>query len=170
MVYVFPTASAKITSYFGNREQPKAGASTDHKGIDIGVPTGTPIHAAQSGVIVASGASGTAGNFIRIRDEDGIETIYMHLSERIAKAGETVSAGDIIGKSGNTGNTTGAHLHFGVFKNGIAIDPLTLTYADNYNYVNQEKAASALNFKNEKLGIILPIGIISLLILAILRR
>lgn len=163
---IWPTDSTKITSNFGLREQPTAGASTDHKGIDIGVPTGTNVYAATGGVVVVSGFTGSAGNYIRVRGNDGIETVYMHLNNRLVKYGDTVNAGDIIAQSGNTGNTTGAHLHFGIFQNGVAVDPLTFQYSTK---TGEEMAESVKSGQNN-LGNIIPIAAISLLILAILRR
>lgn len=165
---IWPTDGSLITSKFGTREQPTAGASTDHKGIDIGVPTGTNVYAATGGVVVVSGFTGSAGNYIRVRGENGIETVYMHLNNRLVKYGDTVNAGDIIGKSGNTGNTTGAHLHFGIFDNGVAVDPLSFNYSEAAEK-GEETTEKVKNGQNN-FATYISIGAISLLILAILRR
>lgn len=119
-----------ISSYFGNRQSPGGIGSTNHKGIDIPAPTGTPIYAAASGTIAAMlspSASGGAGYYIKINhDQSGISTEYMHQSRfnPNLSVGDHVSKGDIIGYVGSTGNSTGPHLHFGVLVNGVNRNPL----------------------------------------------
>ena len=119
-----------ISSYFGYRESPGGIGSTNHKGIDIPAPTGTPIYAAASGTIVAMlspSASGGAGYYTKINHNGkGLITEYMHQSKFNPKlsVGDKVSKGDIIGYVGSTGNSTGPHLHFGVIVNGVNQDPL----------------------------------------------
>ena len=119
-----------ISSYFGNRNSPGGIGSTNHKGIDIPAPTGTPIYAAASGTIAAMlspSESGGAGYYIKINhDGTGIATEYMHQSRFNPKlrVGSRVSKGDIIGYVGSTGNSTGSHLHFGVRVNGVNQNPL----------------------------------------------
>ena len=119
-----------ISSYFGNRESPGGVGSTNHKGIDIPAPTGTPIYAAASGTIVAMlspAASGGAGYYTKINhDGKGLITEYMHQSKfnPNLSAGDKVKKGDIIGYVGSTGNSTGPHLHFGVMVNGVNQNPL----------------------------------------------
>lgn len=169
-VLFFPVESTRITSYFGKREAPTANASTDHKGIDISIASGSAVRAANSGIITDAGYNTSAGNFIVISGSDGITTKYMHLSQLIGGKGETVQQGQIIGKSGNTGISTGAHLHFGVYENGIAQDPLKYNYIQNIDYVNQNKNISEDLFINENIKAIIPIAVISLVILAILRQ
>lgn len=113
-----------ITSTFGYRDSPTAGASSNHNGIDIGIPTGTPVVAAGSGTIVISRYSSTAGNYVMINHGNGLFTVYMHNSQLKVSVGETVSKGQVIALSGSTGVSTGPHLHFGVSKNGTYVNPL----------------------------------------------
>lgn len=118
-----------IVSYFGHRESPGGIGSTNHQGIDISAPTGTPIYAADDGTIVLmqkTSQSNGAGNYTQINHGKGIITEYMHQSEfnTELKVGDKVKKGDLIGYVGTTGNVTGAHLHFGVIVNGVKRDPL----------------------------------------------
>ena len=117
-------ASSRITSYFGYRGQPTSGASTYHKGIDIGASTGTNIVAANSGTVVTSSYNVAAGYYIMISHGDGVYTVYMHCSKLLADVGDYVSRGDVIAKIGSTGVSTGPHLHFGLSVNGSYVDPL----------------------------------------------
>src|SRR5512139_1089971 len=96
-------------------------------GIDWAVASGTPVRAAQDGKVamVRNDATGY-GTHVRIQHEDGFLTIYGHMMEFAVKVGDPVKAGDVIGRSDNTGNSTGAHLHFQLRKNNVAIDPATM--------------------------------------------
>ena len=114
----------RISSYFGYREQPLPGASTNHKGMDFAAPTGTPIYAAHSGTVTTARYSGNAGNMIVINHGDGLVTIYMHCHAMYVSAGQRVEKGQNIAAVGNTGNSTGPHLHFQVEKNGTPVNPL----------------------------------------------
>lgn len=116
---VTPT-SGRVTSPFGMRSM------GDHKGIDYGVPEGTPIIAAHSGTIVEARESPSYGNMIRIRGDNGIDTLYAHLSSFGVQQGQQVTAGQQIALSGNTGRSTGPHLHFEAIRNGTKIDPAPL--------------------------------------------
>lgn len=123
--FIWPVpASSRITSTFGNRNQPTAGASTYHKGIDIGASTGTKIVAAASGTVVTAAYSVSAGNYIMLSHGDGLYTVYMHCSKLLVSVGQTVSRGENIALVGSTGVSTGPHLHFGVNINGEYVDPL----------------------------------------------
>ncbi len=122
--FIWPIASSRITSEFGGREAPLEGASTSHKGVDIGAATGTPIKAAASGTVVISTYSASAGNYIMINHGGGVYTVYMHMASLGASVGDEVSQGDTIGTCGSTGNSTGPHLHFGIRINGSYVDPL----------------------------------------------
>jgi murein DD-endopeptidase MepM/ murein hydrolase activator NlpD len=117
-------ASKRITSYFGNRNQPTAGASTYHKGIDIGASTGTEIVAASSGTVVTAAYSGSAGNYVMISHGNSTYTVYMHCSKLLVSVGQQVSRGETIALVGSTGVSTGPHLHFGVSVNGSYVNPL----------------------------------------------
>jgi murein DD-endopeptidase MepM/ murein hydrolase activator NlpD len=110
--------SGPITSPFGMRW------GTLHPGIDIGVPTGTPIHAAGSGTVVWCGWMSGYGNLVMIDHHNGLATLYGHQSQIAASCGEQVSTGTVIGYVGCTGFCTGPHLHFEVRVNGSPVDPL----------------------------------------------
>jgi len=120
---VFPALSRLITSDYGPRKAPKKGASTFHKGIDIGGAEGSPILAALSGIIERVGQDGGYGNFLRMLSDNGDEQLYGHASGFNVKPGQRVKAGQQIGKIGNTGISTGPHLHFEASRKGKNINP-----------------------------------------------
>ncbi|MGN1080858.1 MAG: M23 family metallopeptidase [Acutalibacteraceae bacterium] len=116
--YLWPTKTTGfyISAYYGD--------GRNHKGIDIAVPTGTEIFAADDGIVTNSGFdAGGYGYYVIITHTDGYKTVYGHCSVLLVNTGDTVSRGDLIAYSGNTGNTTGPHLHFEVRYNGDRIDP-----------------------------------------------
>ena len=118
---------SRITSYFGHREQPVAGASTYHRAIDIGVPIGTSVYAAADGYVVTTGYSSIRGNYIMVKHADNLYTFYQHLKSVAVPAGRNVSKGQTIAYSGNTGIGSGPHLHFEVRTSpnyGSEVDPL----------------------------------------------
>lgn len=112
-----------VTSGFGMRVHPVTGVRKLHDGTDFGVSCGTPVHAAAAGTVVRRSRSGAYGKRIVIRHRPGLETSYNHLSRQSASTGERVGRGEVIGRSGNTGLSTGCHLHFMVIKNGRAVNP-----------------------------------------------
>lgn len=122
--YVFPFAegvSAPVTSSLGPRDQPTAGASTNHKGTDIGVPEGTELHALSSGVVTNAGRddAGGFGNWVRLELDDGNSVIYGHVSDSsFYNVGDRVNAGDVVALSGNEGISTGPHLHLQIEDSG----------------------------------------------------
>lgn len=118
-------SSSRITSQFGGRESPVAGASSNHQGVDIGATTGSDIIAAASGEVTISTYSYSAGNYIMINHGGGIYTVYMHASKLLVSVGDQVKQGDVIAKVGSTGYSTGPHLHFGIRLNGSYVNPLT---------------------------------------------
>ena len=123
--FVWPCPGyTRISSYFGPRPQPTAGASTNHKGVDLAAPYGTAILASAAGVVTTSTYSKSAGNYIVIAHGNGMSTVYMHCSALLVSVGETVEQGEKIAKVGSTGYSTGNHLHFGVIKNGTYVNPL----------------------------------------------
>lgn len=123
-----PVRGAPITSGFGNRIHPITGDQLLHAGIDFRAPIGTPIRAAGSGLITDMRWGEGYGWFIRIRHERGYETVYAHMSGFASQLtpGRTVMRGDIIGYVGDTGSTTGPHLHYEVLRNGFYVNPATL--------------------------------------------
>ncbi|MBS6398128.1 MAG: peptidoglycan DD-metalloendopeptidase family protein [Clostridiales bacterium] len=121
-------ASRRITSYFGPRKAPVAGASTYHKGIDIGAGTGASIVATASGRVTTAAYSSSAGNYVIVSHGNGISSVYMHASALYVSEGDIVSRGQTIAAVGSTGYSTGPHLHFGIVVNGSYVNPL--------NYVN----------------------------------
>lgn len=122
--FVWPCpASSRITSNFGSRTSPTEGASSNHKGIDIGAATGTNIVAAAAGEVVVSTYSYSAGNYVMINHGGGVYTVYMHASKLLVSVGETVKQGQVIAKVGSTGYSTGPHLHFGIRVNGTYVNP-----------------------------------------------
>lgn len=124
----WPTDGTNITSQFGLRDSPTAGASSNHRGIDIGVSEGTNVYACEDGKVTTASYSDTAGNWVVIDHGNGYISKYMHNSELKVDAGDTVKKGDIIALSGNTGVSTGAHLHFQIEYEGSAVDPLSFKY------------------------------------------
>lgn len=123
--FIWPLAiKGRISSRFGKRKAPTAGASTYHKGVDIAAPQGTGIYAAKSGTVTISTYSSSAGNYVMINHGSGLYTAYMHASKLYVKVGDKVSQGQTIAAVGSTGYSTGPHLHFSVIINGKYVDPL----------------------------------------------
>ncbi|WP_240544731.1 DUF5930 domain-containing protein [Paracoccus sp. AK26] len=115
--------SFRYTSGFGRRW------GRAHEGIDMAAPVGTPIHATGDGVVIYAGRLGAYGNLIKIQHELGVETRYGHLSRIRVKTGQRVSQGELIGDMGNTGRSTGPHLHYEVRMKGRAVDPMSFIKA-----------------------------------------
>lgn len=116
-------SSTRITSVFGAREAPTEGASTEHKGMDIGASTGSGIVAAAAGTVVIATYSYSAGNYVMLNHGGGVYTVYMHCSQLLVSEGQQVSKGQTIARVGSTGYSTGPHLHFGIRSNGQYVDP-----------------------------------------------
>lgn len=116
-------SSTRVTSEYGQRISPTAGASSNHKGIDIGASYGADIVAAADGTVVFSGYSNTGGNYVMIDHGGSLYTVYMHASSLCVEKGATVTRGQVIAKVGSTGISTGNHLHFGVSLNGSYVSP-----------------------------------------------
>ncbi|WP_286151744.1 murein hydrolase activator EnvC family protein [Sporofaciens musculi] len=114
---------SRISSEFGWREAPIAGASNNHKGMDLAAPTGTPIYAAAAGTVTTARYSNSAGNWVVINHGNGLQTYYMHASALYVSEGQTVSKGQNIAAVGSTGQSTGPHLHFQVMQNGTPVNP-----------------------------------------------
>ncbi len=114
-----------ISSYFGMRNNPFGGSSTEfHNGIDIPAPTGTPIIAVSGGQVAWSYLSSSAGNWIGIDHGNGTYSVYMHMSSRLVKEGDYVTAGQTIGLVGSTGRSSGPHLHLSIRVDGGYVNPL----------------------------------------------
>lgn len=122
--FAFPV-NGEITSGFGGRQSPGGIGSTDHKGIDIGVVTGTSVAAADGGKVSLAGWNGGYGNCVIIDHGNGRQTLYGHLEGYTVQVGDVVGKGQEIGKSGSTGKSTGPHLHFGVKEGGRFVDPMS---------------------------------------------
>jgi len=121
-----PIQYGKATSGFGTRRNPFNDRRMEfHKGIDMGCHSGTRVHAARSGEVVFSGYQEGYGNLVIVEHEFGYRSYYGHLSKRLVKNGQRVKPGEIIAMSGNTGRSTGPHLHFEIRKNGRAMNPMT---------------------------------------------
>ena len=123
--FTSPIASknARLSSSFGTRKDPFTGEHDFHEGIDLACPLGTPVRTARDGIIVVAGNEGGYGNLVVVRHSNGYETYYGHLSKFLVKEGQKVKKGDIVALSGNTGRTTGPHLHYEIRKNGKALNP-----------------------------------------------
>lgn len=118
-----PCSYVKVSSPFGPRTSPTAGASTYHQGIDLAGSAGTPIYASRTGRVTMATYSKSAGYYVSINHGDGYSSIYMHMTNYVVSAGQTVSAGQLIGYMGSTGISTGNHLHFGIALNGAYVNP-----------------------------------------------
>ena len=116
--------SGEITSPYGYRVHPIWGTTIYHSGIDIGVDEGTPVHAADGGVVVWSRWMGGYGYAVVIDHGNGLSTLYGHNSELAVDEGQSVAKGQVISYAGSTGNSTGPHVHFEVRVNGDPVDPM----------------------------------------------
>jgi murein DD-endopeptidase MepM/ murein hydrolase activator NlpD len=115
-----------ITSPYGYRGSPFTGERQFHSGLDIGAVTGTPIKAAMAGRVSSVGYDAVSGNYVVITHHSGYRTLYAHMSVTRVKPGAYVRTGDHIGDVGSTGLSTGPHLHFTVYKNGLTVNPRAL--------------------------------------------
>ena len=121
--WLVPCSYVKLTSPFGNRTSPTAGASSYHQGVDLAAPQGTPVYASRAGRVTVAGYGSAAGYYVTINHLDGFSSIYMHLNNYVVSSGQTVSAGQLIGYVGRSGVATGYHLHFGISYNGAYVNP-----------------------------------------------
>ncbi|MDR2484868.1 MAG: M23 family metallopeptidase [Treponema sp.] len=124
-VFIWPVRGY-ITSNYGYRTSPFTGIRQFHSGLDVGVPMGTPVKAAMSGRVTTAGYDKSYGNYVVLSHHAGYRTLYAHLSVIRTKPGAYVVTGERIGDAGSTGLSTGPHLHFTVYKNGVTVDPRTL--------------------------------------------
>ncbi|MDR2702315.1 MAG: peptidoglycan DD-metalloendopeptidase family protein [Spirochaetaceae bacterium] len=124
-IMVWPV-QGRITSYYGYRRNPISGGRSLHDGLDIAATTGTPIKAAMAGQVISVGYDNVYGNFVLINHSGGYRTLYGHMESFATRGGTYVTTDDIIGYVGSTGQSTGPHLHFTVYKNGSSINPRTV--------------------------------------------
>ncbi|MCR5421954.1 MAG: M23 family metallopeptidase [Lachnospiraceae bacterium] len=122
--YLKPISGGRLSSGFGRRTAPKKGASTFHKGVDWAVPVGTAVGASSGGTVIRAGWGSGYGYVVMIQHADGKQTRYGHLSKILVKSGQTVKQGQKIALSGNTGVSTGPHLHFEILVNGVQVNPM----------------------------------------------
>ena len=121
--YIKPISGGRLSSGFGRRSSPTKGASSYHKGVDWATPVGTAVMASSSGTVAKAGWGSGYGYVVYINHADGRQTRYGHLSKVLVSAGQKVSQGDKIALSGNTGVSTGPHIHFEILINGKQVNP-----------------------------------------------
>ena len=123
--YIWPVSSRRITSPFGPRNTGIPGASTNHKGVDIGgVGYTTEVHAAKAGTVIVSQRSSSYGEYVVVSHGSGNTTLYAHMSSRKVSVGDYLDQGDVLGITGSTGISSGPHLHFEITENGNRVNPL----------------------------------------------
>jgi murein DD-endopeptidase MepM/ murein hydrolase activator NlpD len=125
----FAPVAGRITSLFGLRRHPILGYRRMHSGVDFGARWGAPIFAATAGIVAYAGRHGGHGNYVRLDHGGGVGTGYAHMSRIAVSPGTPVRAGQVIGYVGSTGLSTGPHLHFEAYRNGRAINPLSIRFA-----------------------------------------
>ncbi len=121
-LFIYPTRG-RITDRFGMRRDPFTGMRRFHNGVDLAAPVGTPVVAAMSGKVAMLGYNATFGKYIILTHPEGFQTLYGHLDAFRVKKGEGVKQGQLIADMGNSGYSTGSHLHFSIFRRGEPIDP-----------------------------------------------
>jgi murein DD-endopeptidase MepM/ murein hydrolase activator NlpD len=128
-----PVRTAEFTSSFGVRTDPFGRGAAMHAGIDLAGPVGTPIYATADGIVTEAGYnSGGYGNLIKLDHGRGIETRYGHLSAFSVRLGDRVKRGQLIGRMGSTGRSTGSHLHYEVRIDGRAVNPIPFMRSTDY--------------------------------------
>lgn len=131
---ISPIKEGIISDTFGNRINPITNKEEFHNGIDISASLNTPVYAISNGKILDSGFSDTYGNYIKYITTDGYEIFYAHLNEVLIKSGD-IKIGDILGLVGNTGLSTGYHLHYSILKDDKYLDPLPFTNLPKADYL-----------------------------------
>ena len=121
---LWPVKSGRITSKFGNRNHPVLKSVKFHRGVDIAVSLGTPVYAGIKGIVTFAGKRGNYGNLVEIKGSDGIKVRYAHLSKIDVVAGQRVSDGEKVAETGNTGMSTGPHLHYEIIVDDSPVNPL----------------------------------------------
>jgi murein DD-endopeptidase MepM/ murein hydrolase activator NlpD len=127
--WITPVSGYRLTSAFGMRKHPVLKVNRMHNGVDMACAAGTPIYATRAGTVTtASYQANGAGNYVSINHLDGFSSIYMHMTHYVVSKGQKVSQGQLIGYVGNTGISTGDHLHFGISYAGTYVNPLAYIY------------------------------------------
>jgi murein DD-endopeptidase MepM/ murein hydrolase activator NlpD len=136
-------AKGWFASGFGKRNDPMTNKLSEHKGLDISNEVGTPIYAPSDGIIRYASKFGRFGNYISIVHGYGILTKYAHLNDIVVKKGQIVKKGDLIGHMGNSGKSTGTHLHYEIWINDHAFNPYVFLTKPNSNISKQETGTPA---------------------------
>ncbi|WP_338243546.1 M23 family metallopeptidase [Aurantiacibacter hainanensis] len=118
-----PVSGARLSSRYGYRVHPLTGRGSSHQGLDLAVATGTPVSATSGGRVVVAGWSGGYGLLVTIDHGGGVETRYGHLSAVSVRPGDIIEDGQMIGRSGSTGRSTGPHVHYEIRVDGYSVDP-----------------------------------------------
>ncbi|MEO5358006.1 MAG: M23 family metallopeptidase [Nitrospirae bacterium YQR-1] len=126
-----PSGVGRISSEFGWRTHPRSRRSEYHTGVDLPLPSGSPVKATANGIVVFADWSAGNGRLIVIEHGFGFTTCYAHNSEIAVKVGQQVKRGDTIGYSGSTGNSTGPHVHYEIWKDNVPIDPQPFLLKDS---------------------------------------
>jgi murein DD-endopeptidase MepM/ murein hydrolase activator NlpD len=148
-----PVKTAEFTSGYGIRSDPFQGRAAKHAGIDLAAPIGTPIYATADGVITDAGYNnGGYGNLIKVDHGRGIETRYGHLSAILVHAGDRITRGQLIGRMGSTGRSTGSHLHYEVRIDGRAVNPIPFMKSNDYLVAMQRNGAGTHSMDAVALG------------------
>ncbi|HEX8216816.1 MAG TPA: M23 family metallopeptidase [Allosphingosinicella sp.] len=138
-----PVSSASFTSGYGTRSDPFRGSAAMHAGVDLAGPLGTPIYATADGIVGRSSYEGAYGNLVEINHGQGLQTRYGHLSRLIARPGQRVRRGELIGLMGSTGRSTGSHLHYEVRIDGRAVNPIPFIQGGDSLAAVQRRADAA---------------------------
>jgi murein DD-endopeptidase MepM/ murein hydrolase activator NlpD len=144
-----------LTSGFGMRFHPLLGYTRMHRGVDYGAAYGSPIYAATAGLVSFAGRHGGNGNYVLLTHSSILGTSYSHMSRILVTPGSRVAQGQIIGFVGSTGLSTGPHLHFEVFKNGVVVNPLSVSFAATSLLNGSELASFRARLRNL---LALPVG------------
>ena len=123
LTWLVPISYTRFSSPFGWRIHPVYGDLRFHYGVDLSAPTGTPIVASRAGKVTTTSYDGSSGYHVYINHQDGFVTRYLHMTHYVVSPGQYVQAGQVIGYCGSTGASTGPHLHFSVYYNGVAVNP-----------------------------------------------
>ena len=148
-----PVRTAALTSGYGVRSDPFRGAAAMHAGLDLAGPSGTPIHATADGVVAVAGFNrGGYGNLVKINHGRGIETRYAHMLSLNVTPGQRITRGQVIGRMGSTGRSTGSHLHYEVRIDGRAVNPIPFMKSTDYLLAMQQNNSSPMDGQQAALG------------------